>query len=63
MELPEPFFLENEKWYNYNVATMKYEITDAAPPKAVKSFNDFYEQWEELATPDTEGDLDLDLEA
>lgn len=61
MELPEPFFLKNEKWYNYNVATMQYELTEEAPPEAVKSFKEYYEQWEALATDDIDIDIDFDL--
>lgn len=52
MELPEPFFLKDETWYNYNVELNEYELTDKAPPKAVESFKEYYELLNKLAIPD-----------
>lgn len=48
MQIAEPYFLKNEEWFTYNFEKAEYELTDKAPPKAVESFKEFYELWEEL---------------
>ena len=36
-----PYFMENEEWYNYDAKTGIFTLTDKAPQKARKS----YEEW------------------
>lgn len=41
-----PYFLENEKWYVERIdkdGNLKYELTACAPPEAVKSFEEYYQ--------------------
>ena len=38
----QPYFMTNPKWFTFNETEWKYELTKDAPPKAVKSYNDFY---------------------
>ncbi len=52
MLLPEPYFLKNKEWYTEedglpeflggNVKR-RYKLTDKATPKAIKSYNEYYE--------------------
>ena len=45
MTMPMPKFLENEEWYTKSYdenGDTVYELTEAAPPEAVKSFQEFY---------------------
>lgn len=39
----EPFFLSNEEWYDYDITTLKYVLTDKATKEARDSYNEFYE--------------------
>ena len=45
MTMPMPLFLKNNEWYTKRYdeeGEVVYELTDAAPPEAVKSFEEFY---------------------
>lgn len=42
MSTTRPYFLENEEWYKFNEDEWKYELTDKAPEKARKSYEEFY---------------------
>ena len=44
----EPFFLSNEEWYDYDITTLKYVLTDKATKEARESYNEFYELIETL---------------
>jgi hypothetical protein len=37
-----PYFMENKEWYEYDFDLGICVLTDKAPPKAVKSYKDFY---------------------
>lgn len=37
------YFMENEEWYYYNEKESKYKLTNNAPKKAIKSYEEFYE--------------------
>lgn len=39
-----PYFMENEEWYYFDFDIKKYVLTDKAPDKAVKSYDDFYKE-------------------
>lgn len=38
----KPYFLKNEKWWVFNKEECRYELTEYAPRKAVKSYDEFY---------------------
>lgn len=39
-----PFFMKNKEWYYFdnNDPTRGIKLTDKAPPKAIKSYKEFY---------------------
>ncbi len=39
-----PFFMKNKEWYYFdnNDQTRGIKLTDKAPPKAIKSYEEFY---------------------
>lgn len=41
-----PYFMENEDWYYYDGEI--YRLTDKAPAKAIESYNEFYNEMEEI---------------
>ncbi len=51
-EIARPYFMTNEEWYTYNVEKGELELTDKAPPKAIKSYKEYYELVEKLEEPD-----------
>ena len=42
--IEKPYFLTNEEWFEYDEKNKKYILTDKAPEKAKKSYNEFYEK-------------------
>lgn len=38
-----PYFMENEEWYYHDKKKNRYVLTDKAPEKARKSYEDFYD--------------------
>ena len=42
MFIDMPYFLENEEWYEYDLKKQKYVLTEKAPEKAKKSYEEFY---------------------
>lgn len=46
MQIPEPYFMTNDKWYYFDEYEFKYKLTDIAPEKAVESYEEFYNQLE-----------------
>lgn len=38
-----PYFMENPEWYYFDEENCCCKLTDKAPPEAVKSYNEFYE--------------------
>lgn len=48
MQIEKPYFMENEEWYYYddNDSERGYKLTDKAPEKAVRSYEEFYEELE-----------------
>lgn len=45
-----PYFLTNEKWYYYDEEEGTYKLTEEAPEKAVKSYEDFYKLLDSMLT-------------
>lgn len=41
-----PYYMTNEKWYKHNKKLFRDELTPEAPPEAVQSYIEFYEQLE-----------------
>ena len=39
-----PYFMKNENWYYYDAKLRKYVLTEKAPRKAIKSYEEFYEE-------------------
>lgn len=42
MTLPKPYFMENPEWFYFDEEDFTYKLTDKAPDKAKKSYEDFY---------------------
>ncbi len=38
----KPYFMNNPEWYYHDKKDFCYKLTDKAPPKAIKSYNEFY---------------------
>lgn len=38
-----PYFMENKGWYYFDDKEWKYKLTDKAPEKAIKSYEEFYD--------------------
>jgi hypothetical protein len=41
--LERPYFMENKDWYYYDEDENCYRLTEKAPEKARKSYEEFYE--------------------
>ena len=41
-DCPMPYFLKHDKWFYYDEKIEMYNLTDEAPKKAIKSYNEFY---------------------
>lgn len=39
-----PYFMENEKWFYFDISEKKYKLTDKAPKKARESYKEFYSE-------------------
>lgn len=37
-----PYFMTNDEWFYYDYKTKKYKLTEKAPYKVKKSYEDFY---------------------
>lgn len=37
-----PFFMTNKDWYYYNEKSCMYELTEKAPKKAIRSYEEYY---------------------
>ncbi len=46
MTLEQPYFMENKEWYYFDSKEFKYKLTDKAPEKAKKSYEEFYKELE-----------------
>lgn len=44
MLLEKPYFMENEEWYYHDKKKNRYFLTDNAPEKAKKSYEEHYAQ-------------------
>lgn len=44
--IERPYFLTNDRWFVFNEAEWKYELTDEAPEEARKSYAEFYDNTE-----------------
>ena len=44
MNLPEPYFMKNKEWFYFDENQFRYVLTSKAPPKAIESYNEFYNQ-------------------
>lgn len=45
MNFGVPYFMTNKEWFRKNPQTGKLELTEKATPEAIKSFKEFYEQY------------------
>lgn len=43
MTVPEPYFMTDEEWFYFDEEEFKYKLTDKAPEKAKKSYEDYYD--------------------
>ena len=41
-----PYFMNNDEWYYFDYKQKKYKLTDKAPDKAKKSYEEFYKELE-----------------
>lgn len=39
-----PYFMENEEWFYYDYEKRKFVLTQFAPEKARKSYEEFYKE-------------------
>lgn len=44
MSIEEPYFMRDNKWYYFDDKEWMYKLTKKAPPKAIKSYKEFYEE-------------------
>ena len=44
----KPYFMENKDWYYHDKKEWKYKLTEKAPPEAVKSYEDYYAEFEKM---------------
>lgn len=44
MEKIEPYWHKNKDWYYYDTKERKFKLTDKAPEKAIKSYEEFYKE-------------------
>ena len=42
--IERPYFMSNPEWYYFDEEEFKYKLTEKAPKKAVKSYNEVYEE-------------------
>lgn len=42
--LEEPFFMTNKDWYVFDKKLRRLVLTDEAPPKAIESYKEFYQE-------------------
>ncbi len=60
----EPYFMKNKEWYYHDPKEWKYKLTDKAPPKARKSYEEFYSvQYDPLFWGKTQEQIDATLRA
>lgn len=43
MRTEEPYFMTNKDWFYFDENDFMYKLTDQAPPKAIESYNEFYD--------------------
>lgn len=41
-----PYFMENDRWYYFDIETKKFKLTEEAPEKAKESYEQFYKEIE-----------------
>lgn len=41
-----PYFMDNKEWYKFDFQNRKFVLTDKAPEKAKKSYEEFYKEVE-----------------
>lgn len=58
-QIAKPYFAQNKDWYVYNEKKGIIELTDKAPPKAVESYNEFYETLYSFQTVEEEEPIEL----
>lgn len=44
----EPYFLSNKYWFYYDDEEFCYKLTDRATKEAIKSYEEFYNDFEEM---------------
>lgn len=48
MVIDRPYFMSNKKWWRYDLKKRIMVLTKEAPPKAVKSYQEFYKKVNDL---------------
>lgn len=51
MTLEEPYFMKNNEWFYFDEENLMYKLTDKAPDKAKKSYEEFYKELEVKYNP------------
>lgn len=46
MTVDKPYFMENPEWFYFDENEYRYKLTDKAPEKAVRSYEEFYNRIE-----------------
>ncbi len=45
-----PYFMENAEWYEFDFTQRKYILTDKAPQNARDSYNQYYQELNQMIT-------------
>ncbi len=43
-----PYFMKNEEWYYHDEVEWCYKLTNKAPEEAIKSYEEFYSEEDEV---------------
>ena len=52
MQIGRPYFMNNKSWYFYNEETERFELTDKATKEAIKSYEEFYNNFDDMYISD-----------
>lgn len=48
----EPYFLSNKNWFYYDEEEFCYKLTDKATKEAIKSYEEFYNNFDDMYISD-----------
>ena len=48
----QPYFLSNKDWYYYDEEDFCYKLTDKATKEAIKSYEEFYNNFDDMYISD-----------